>query len=241
MSGQRISRLVLLLMLALPGLVLAQEPNRAGLVIRFGDGRVETHCVPFEGEQISGADLLARSGLKVVVDTSSGLGVSICQIEGQGCAYPAEPCFCRCPGGSNGCAYWNYFYREAGETTWTYSPLGAALRKVRPGSVEAWVWGDGHTPPADNLTFEAICAPPTPTPTATLEPSPTAPALPAVPPTPLPSPTGTWPTPTTLPSTPTPTPEPPPAGGARLADYWPFGLMVLSLIAIGLLVRFRRT
>lgn len=146
----------------LPGGAAGQEENQAALVIQFPDGRVETACVSFEGEAIAGDDLLARSGLEVVTDPSSGMGVTVCRIEGEGCDFPAQHCFCQCMGGEE-CAYWNYFYREPGEETWRYSALGAALRKVPPGGVEAWVWGDGSSPPAADVAFEAVCALPTPT------------------------------------------------------------------------------
>jgi hypothetical protein len=149
-----------LLLLVLP--VGAQEPARAGLVVQFDEGRIETRCLDVPGEGLKGFDLLQASGLEIVADVSGGMGVSICRIEGQGCAFPAQHCFCQCMGGA-GCAYWNYFYREPGSETWTYSPLGAVLRTVRPGAVEAWVWGDGTTPPAAGLTFEAVCQPPAPT------------------------------------------------------------------------------
>jgi hypothetical protein len=152
----------------------ADDPNQVGLVVVLGEGQVETYCIAFEEDVITGADLLARSGLDVVIDPSSGMGPTVCQIEGLGCAYPSEACFCQCTGGG-GCTYWNYFYRnpdaEAVSPGWVYSALGVASRKVSPGAVEAWVWGDGHSPPADELDFEAICAPPTATP------EPSAPAL----------------------------------------------------------------
>jgi hypothetical protein len=149
-----------LAILALPA--EAQEPDRAGLVVQFDETRIETRCLEVAGEGVKGLDLLQASGLEIVADVSGGMGVSICQIEGQGCAFPAQHCFCQCMGGGD-CGYWNYFYREPGAGTWTYSPLGAGLRTVRPGAVEAWVWGDGRTPPAADLTFEAICRRPTAT------------------------------------------------------------------------------
>lgn len=170
----------LLLLPALPA--RAQEPGQAGLVVLFDEARVELLCLEVPAEGAKGVDLLNASGLDVVTDVSSGMGISVCQVEGQGCAYPAQHCFCQCMGGAE-CAYWNYFYREPGAETWTYSPLGAVLHTVLPGSVEAWVWGDGRTPPAADLTFEVICQPPTPgantaaassTPRPTLEASPTA-------------------------------------------------------------------
>ena len=94
MRGQPVARTVslALLLLVASSLILisaADEPNQAGLIVQFGDGRVETRCVSFEEDQITGADLLALSGLNAVVDPSSGMGVTVCQIEGQGCPYPA--------------------------------------------------------------------------------------------------------------------------------------------------------
>lgn len=144
----------LLLLLALPA--GAQEAGQAGLVIQFGEDQIQTFCLDVPAGGAQGLDLLQASGLELVADVSSGMGVSVCQIEGLGCTYPAQHCFCQCMGGSE-CAYWNYFYRDPGAETWTYSPLGAVLHSVLPGSVEAWVWGDGRTPPAENLTFEAVC------------------------------------------------------------------------------------
>ncbi|HID24016.1 MAG TPA: hypothetical protein EYP14_16665, partial [Planctomycetaceae bacterium] len=77
-------------------------PHRAGLIVVHGDGRVVTRCVPFDEETLTGADLLARSGLSVTFAAYGGLGQAVCAIDGEGC--PAEDCFCRCKGAS--CAYW---------------------------------------------------------------------------------------------------------------------------------------
>jgi hypothetical protein len=251
--------LFLLAALVLPGSTFAGEPSQAGLVVQFGDGRVETRCVAFQEEEITGADLLLTySGFDTIIDASSGMGITVCQLETEGCTYPSEPCFCQCMGGGE-CAYWNYFYREPGSNEWSYSALGAVLRKVRHGSVEAWVWGNGTAPPTFEGTFESICAAPTaaataarPTatvePTAAVEPSaslepPTATptviaTLPASTPPP-PEPTQT-PDPTLTISPPTPTQTPAPSDTRTLASYWPFGLMVLVLVLIGLFVRRRR-
>ena len=46
--------------------------------------------------------------------------------------------------------------------------------------------------------------------------------------------------PTVTPMPPTPTQTPEPGATQMLASYWPFGLMVLGLILIGLFVRGRR-
>lgn len=235
----------------LPYGAAAGETNRAGLVILFGDGRVESRCVAFDQEEITGADLLAHSGLDMIVDASRGMGITVCSIEAEGCVYPTEPCFCQCMGGGE-CAYWNYFYRDPGETEWIYSALGAVLRKVQPGSVEAWVWGDGQTPPPADLDFENVCIPPSPTPTqeaqrdgGTGTPAVPTPSLVAI----AASPTGTQepiqaptnvPTVTVPPASPTPSSAPIADTGGTLASYWPFALMILGLALIGVFVWLRR-
>ena len=241
--------LLLTILLAFSAPTFADEPQQAGLVIQFEGGRVETYCLAFEGDEIGGDKLLALSGLELVIDPSSGMGITVCKIEELGCNYPAEHCFCQCMGGGP-CAYWNYYYRDpasagSGAADWTYSPLGAVLRKVQPGAVEAWVWGDGHTPPSADLTFETICAPiiPTSTPT-TILPTPTAtPAPPGETPKPTTSPTPQLPTATATnpPTTPTATPVPDADSMPAPSTYWPFGLMLLGLIFIGAFIRLRRS
>jgi len=232
----------LLAALSLPGAALADEPSRAALVVQFADDQVETRCITFD-EEITGADLLLTySGYDTIVDASSGLGISVCQIETEGCLYPAEHCFCQCMGGGD-CAYWNYFYREPGSDQWTYSALGAVLRKVQHGSIEAWVWGDGTTPPAFSGTFESICPPPTAEPTATSEPPTPIPTaistLPASPQPPEPTPTP-LPSATAAPTTPAPIQTPAPTTAQPLTSYWPFGLMLIGLALVALWVRSRR-
>jgi hypothetical protein len=234
-----------------PRLATAQEPQRVGLVVQFGDGRVETRCISFEGDQIGGDALLAQSGLEVLVDPSSGMGITVCRIEDEGCNHPAEHCFCQCMGGGK-CAYWNYFYREPGADRWTYSALGAALRKAKPGAVEAWVWGDGRNPPAKDLGFDAICTPPPPTATRQPEVEEGTTTSPSA--TPVPAAFTTQPNAVADPShTPAataqlaasatatePTGVPTEDNDPGLADYWPFGLMVVVLIAVGVLVWLRQ-
>ena len=187
---------LLLALLLFPAWAGADGPSRVGLVVRFGDGSVFTKCVEFEEDQISGLEVLLRSGLRVVYQ-QSGLGAAVCKIEDDGCDYPSEPCFCKCLGGPN-CVYWSYWHLKGGE--WQYSPIGASGYFVRDGDVEGWAWGPGTAgsglePPV--IDFNSICAPP---PTATLTPT----AAPTY--TPIPSPT---PTLTPLPPTATRTPAPP--------------------------------
>jgi hypothetical protein len=222
--------------------VHADEPHRAGILVLFADGRVESRCVAFTGPEITGLELLELSGLNFVMDASSGLGVTVCQIEGQGCSYPAEPCFCRCMGGGS-CAYWNYFYQEPGASDWSYSALGAVLRRVRPGGIEAWVWGDGRALPERLPAFETICTSPTAQPTPTVAPPPTrvaaSTAIPAA--TRTPALARSTPVPATATAlAPTSLPTAHAAGEPGLATYGSFGLMLLTLLMVAVIVGLRR-
>ncbi len=138
--------LVVLLIGAIVGVgaTSGQEPNHASLVVVYPDGRVETLCVQFDEETISGVELLRRSGLSVVFAGSGGFGEGVCRIGETGCSDPGN-CFCQCSGGD--CAYWSYFaLNNDGELR--YQNTGASQRTLRDGDVDVWVWGSGRAPPA---------------------------------------------------------------------------------------------
>jgi hypothetical protein len=188
--------LLALVAVAGPG-ARAQSPNRAGLLVRFGDGTVITRCVEFSEAEINGYELLQRSGLAVVAAFDLGPGAAICKIEHQGC--PASNCFCASPPD-----FWSYWFMVNGQ--WQFSALGCSNRTLSNGDMDAWSWGPGTAgggtePPM--VSFDQICAPPAtdtpppPTATPTVQPSPTP-----LPPTATPIP------PSPTPTLPTPTPEP---------------------------------
>jgi hypothetical protein len=182
----------------------AQTLNQAGLVVEFGNGSLYTDCIAFEGESISGYDLLVRSGLSLETAIDPSQGVAICKIESDGC--PADDCFCQMP---EYWAYWNLV-----DSTWSYAGSGSSLNRVGDGDVDGWSWGTGSPPPV--VTFNQLCAPPPPPPTDTLPPPPTSTntAEPQPSDTPEPEPTDTFipPTYTAEPSqtvvTPSITPSP---------------------------------
>ena len=125
--------------------------HRAGLVLRFGDGSVVTRCVSFSEPSLTGAELLMRAGLSVVLDLNSSIGAGVCKIGNQGCDR-AKSCFCQCEGST--CAYWQYFHLQSG--AWKYSNLGAGVYQVSDGAVEGWAWGNNVAPPV--MSLDQICA-----------------------------------------------------------------------------------
>jgi hypothetical protein len=128
-----------------------QATHHAGLVIVFDEQRTETRCVEFTEEEITGAELLRRSGLTVVFSGFGGLGEAVCRIEDVGCSDPGD-CFCQCRGAD--CAYWAYF--TLGGAEWSVSNIGPSQRRVQDGDMEAWVWGNGRTPPGE-VPFGEVC------------------------------------------------------------------------------------
>lgn len=142
-------------MLLISRMAKAQDENRVGLVVDLGDGEVLTHCVSFVEEEVSGLEVIERSGLAVEMNQQAG-GQAICQINDQGC--PARDCFCACQGGA-ACTYWSYWH--LGEAGWNYSAIGAGMSRVRDGMVEGWMWGPGSVTeavPPPRVTFEDICS-----------------------------------------------------------------------------------
>ncbi len=131
--------------------------HHAGVVIRFGDGKVYTECVAFDEESVSGAELLQLVHLPVI--TAAGpMGTAICKIQDEGCDYPSESCFCKCQGGSE-CSYWAYYHLVDGK--WQYSKVGAGKYQVHDGDVEGWAWGSGTMGSAKVMppvkSFKEIC------------------------------------------------------------------------------------
>ncbi|MEX2159663.1 MAG: hypothetical protein WEB04_09710 [Dehalococcoidia bacterium] len=135
------------------GSTSAQGTHHAAIVIDFGGGQLTSSCVPFAEDEISGADLLRRSGASVVfTGFGGGLGAGVCEIDGQGCNDPGD-CFCQCRGAD--CHYWSYWTLQDG--AWHFQNVGAGQRDVHDGDADAWVWGDRRTPPDADLGYGDVC------------------------------------------------------------------------------------
>jgi hypothetical protein len=146
--------IILVFLWMLPDGTLAQDGNQAALVIRHGDQDVQTMCVDFSEPEISGLELLQRSGMDLTLDVQ-GLGAAVCSIQQTGC--PANDCWCQCKGGGD-CIYWSYWLKDGDQ--WQYSQGGASIYSVNDGDIQGWSWGPGavsqaYSPP--DLSFEDVC------------------------------------------------------------------------------------
>ncbi len=114
------------------------EPHRAGLVVRHGDGRLTYAYVAFPEEEISGIELLRRSGLPLVTVGFGGLGEAVCALEGEGCS--AGECRRNLCQGAPEEPFWQPCYQTT-PGTWQVWRLGASSAKIHDGDVYGWSWG----------------------------------------------------------------------------------------------------
>ena len=113
-------------------------PARAGLVIVDEDGTVGYAVVSLDRPEISGMDLLRRSGAEPVTVAFGGLGEGVCGIGKTGCAIDV----CRrrmCQTGAEDSPYWQSFAPD-GAGGWSALALGATADRVRVGDVRLWAW-----------------------------------------------------------------------------------------------------
>lgn len=113
----------------------AAHLNAAGLVIRHGDGSVLYFYVRFSEPEITGTQLLQRSGVSIDVSPYAGLGQAVCRIDGEGC--PSTNCFCKSY--ANPSVYWRY-HMLSPEGTWLVLPYGPDHRTIHDGDVDGWSW-----------------------------------------------------------------------------------------------------
>jgi hypothetical protein len=140
----------------------SQVDHQAGLIVQHQDGSLVLKCINFQGDEITGEQLLQLSEIPYVSDVTNPMGSKLCSIDGQGCNFPAEKCFCQC-GNSGPCTYWAYFVLNQ-EGKWVYSPLGVKGRIVHNGDVDAWAWLSRASkddpkinPTLPEIDFETIC------------------------------------------------------------------------------------
>lgn len=132
---------IVLIALATPAAMASQ----AALVVVLEGGTTITQCVTFNGPVITAFDLLQASGLSFT-SQEFHFGQAICSIEGTGCQFPSQSCFCQ----SN---FFGLFALKKG--SFEAANVGASHLIVHNGGVIAFAFGDGTPPPA--VTFESVC------------------------------------------------------------------------------------
>lgn len=192
LSGLWVTLAVVVALVAGPALVApsitgdcaaAAGEIRVSVVVDAGAGGPSEVCVAVSSGA-TGADVLAERArvLGTPPPRWDGSGL-LCAIDG----VPETGCGER---HADGYRYWSYWNGDAG--SWTYSPIGPATKRVKPGAVEGWHFVDGagnptDPPPRAPADHRAVCGdepPPTTVPTTPPSPSPEpgGPATTAAPP-----------------------------------------------------------
>jgi hypothetical protein len=157
--------IITLILLPLSGCTdepVTQLDHQAGLIIQHSDGSLIMKCIHFQKEEVTGEDLLRLAEIPFVSDVTNPMGSKVCSIDGQGCNFPAEKCFCQC-GNTGPCTYWAYFVLNQ-DGDWVYAPVGAKGRTVHDGDIDAWAWltraskdDPSIHPTLPDIDFETIC------------------------------------------------------------------------------------
>ena len=123
--------------------------HHAALVIQHSGGGVLTRCVSFMEDQISGLQLIQRSGVQYQVRTFGTIGTAVCQLDNEPTPVPSS-CFGAGP-------YWQYSHRTA--AGWQPSGVAASAWVLRDGDMDGWRYAAGaaQTPPP--IGFASVCTP----------------------------------------------------------------------------------
>jgi len=132
---------------------VADEVNRAVVVVDLGNGEVRSACVRFRQQSITGIDLLRAARMDPVVQTYAGQGGAVCKLCGVGCNAGSGCLTCQSP------RYWQYWRSDGGTGSYTYSQAGAGNTAVTDGDVDGWSWADGEDPPPFLTVAEACSGP----------------------------------------------------------------------------------
>jgi hypothetical protein len=159
------SAAALLGLLAFAHATHASNVHHAALLIEHSSGRILTRCVSFLEDQISGFQLVQRSGVEYQAQPFGSMGEAICQLD-----YEPQPVPSNCLGTG---AYWQYYHRTPGG--WTQSSVGASTWMLHDGDMDGWHYAAAAGQPP-NVTYDAVCG----APSASVTAAPTRTSAPAV-------------------------------------------------------------
>ncbi|MGH7722591.1 MAG: hypothetical protein ACRENL_07145 [Candidatus Dormibacteria bacterium] len=145
------------------GCAQASSVHHAALVAEHASGAAVTVCVAFAGDSITGAQLLARSGVEYATADYGGTGQAVCQIDSEPAQYPSSCWTASSP-------YWAMFVSRGGGA-WTVSSLGISSQTFRDSDALGFRYqgqSDYASPPSPRGVCPAVSSS-APTPMATVQ------------------------------------------------------------------------
>ncbi|MDQ6713847.1 MAG: hypothetical protein M3Z28_11770 [Candidatus Dormibacteraeota bacterium] len=128
--------------------------HHAALVIQHASGSVITRCVAFAEDQISGLQLIQRSGVQYEAQSFGSIGTAMCQLDREPSTVP--------PGCFGSGPYWQYFHRQGGG--WQTSTFGASSSVLHDEDMDGWHYAAGAQQAPGNVAFASVCGVPAPAP-----------------------------------------------------------------------------
>lgn len=143
------------------GCAQASSAHHAALVVEHGNGAVIRVCVSFSEAQITGEELLRRSGIEYSTQPYGGNGDAVCQVDNEPAGYTS--CF------QDG-KFWALFVSRS-DGAWAYSSHGVSTAEFGDGDAEGLRYQSqsGSSPPGASPA--GVCPAPVP---ATPVPRPTS-------------------------------------------------------------------
>src|SRR5437588_5782741 len=126
--------------------------HHAALLIQHSGGSVITRCVAFAEAQISGLQLVERSGVEYQAQNFGSIGSAMCQLDREPSSVP--------PGCFGSGAYWQYFHRQG--ASWQASAVGASSSVLRDGDMDGWHYASGTGQAPGAASFASVCGAPSP-------------------------------------------------------------------------------
>jgi hypothetical protein len=128
---------------ARPTCAFAAGAHHVAVVVDHGSGAVRTSCVAFDEVQLTGDQVMARSGMEYATTTYGGLGKAVCQVDNEPASYPPSCWTSTSP-------YWAMYVSRSGGT-WGISSTGVTGQQFRDGDALGWHYvpqsGAGGGPP----------------------------------------------------------------------------------------------
>jgi hypothetical protein len=108
------------------------------VVVEHAGGKSIQKCVGFDGDRISGDDLMTRSGVEFQTQTFSGTGKAVCQIDNEPAQY--SECFPKDK------PYWA-LYVDQGSGGWQQAQTGYTQVSLKNGDALGWEYESATASP----------------------------------------------------------------------------------------------
>jgi hypothetical protein len=140
--AKKLTKILILFAIALGALPQVANAAQAGLVVKHSDGQTKISCVSFDGQSISGWQLLEKSGFNPIAKNGF-----IVEIDGEKTTDYQQM--------SEDDAFWSYWQFDG---SWKFFNMGANYTTVKDGDIQGWQLSTGKNS-LPQASMARICPP----------------------------------------------------------------------------------